>query len=123
MPDPSHPHDVERSDVDPRLVAAIALGASAFLIAAPFLVLAGYPDASRLGRIREALRPPAPRLQVFPRGDLTRLRANEDAQLQSFGWVDRGQQVARMPIDRAMQLLAERGRSGWPSVSTKPAQP
>jgi hypothetical protein len=122
MRDQSHPNDVERSDVDLRLVSAIAIGVGAFLIVVPFLVLAIYPGASRLGHIQELPQPPAPRLQVTPQADLARLQASEDAQLHSFGWVDRDQQIARMPIEDAMKLLAERGLSGWPSSLAKPAQ-
>ncbi|MCS6926547.1 MAG: hypothetical protein NZ578_11670 [Candidatus Binatia bacterium] len=53
--------------------------------------------------------PPAPRLQVDPPADLRRLRAAEDAVLQSYGWVDRDAGIVRIPIDRAIALLAERG--------------
>jgi hypothetical protein len=120
MRDQSHPNDVERSDADPRLIAAIAAGVGIFLIAVPFLVTASFPDADRLGRIPELPLPPSPHLQVAPHTDLTRVQASEDAQLGSFGWVDRDKQIARMPIERAIQLLAERGLSGWPPA--KPAR-
>ena len=40
---------------------------------------------------------------------LAELRVVEDADLNSYGWVDRTSGVARIPIDRAMQLLLERG--------------
>ncbi|HWO42747.1 MAG TPA: hypothetical protein VNO43_13185 [Candidatus Eisenbacteria bacterium] len=53
--------------------------------------------------------PPEPRLQVAPRADLARMRAAEEKELETYGWVDRDKQVVRIPIDRAMQLLAERG--------------
>jgi hypothetical protein len=119
MRDQSHPTDVERSDADPRLVGAIAIGTGLFLLAAPFLVQAIYPGAPRLGRIADLPQPPAPRLQISPQADLARLQASEDAQLGSFGWVDRDDQVVRMPIEQAMKLLAERG---WPSQPATPAR-
>jgi len=52
---------------------------------------------------------PQPRVQVQPGLDLERLRAAEDGQLNSYGWVDRYTSVAHIPIDRAMQLILERG--------------
>ena len=52
--------------------------------------------------------PPAPRLQTDPRRDLEALRAAEDAQLHDYGWVDRAAGRVRIPIERAMVLLAER---------------
>lgn len=119
MREQSHPTDVERSDADARLISAIAIGLGVFLFAVPFLVLGCYPDILKLGRIAEAPEPPAPRLQVFPHADLARLKASEDAQLDSFGWTDRKDLIARMPIEQAMKLLAERG---WPSMPTQPTQ-
>jgi hypothetical protein len=119
MREQSHPTDVERSDADARLISAIAVGLAIFLLAVPFLVLGGYPDILKLGRIAEAPEPPAPHLQVSPHADLTQLQASEDAQLNSFGWADRTDLIARMPIEQAMKLLAERG---WPSTPAQPKQ-
>jgi len=53
--------------------------------------------------------PPAPALQVNPRQDLKVMRGEEDALLHSFGWIDQKAGTVRIPIDRAMKLLAERG--------------
>ena len=52
---------------------------------------------------------PQPRVQVRPALDLEKLRAAEDTQLNSYGWVNRDAGVARIPIHRAMQLILERG--------------
>jgi hypothetical protein len=59
--------------------------------------------------------PPEPRLQIAPRDDLRRLHAREDAMLRGYGWVNRDAGVARIPIDRAMDLLAERGLPAQPA--------
>ena len=53
--------------------------------------------------------PPAPRLQVSSRADLKDLRAYEDSELHKYGWVDRQKRIVTIPIERAMQLIAERG--------------
>jgi hypothetical protein len=53
--------------------------------------------------------PPRPRLQSSPRSDLQEMRAEEDTILHSYGWVDEQAGVVRIPIERAMKLLAERG--------------
>jgi hypothetical protein len=58
---------------------------------------------------------PEPRLQIKPAADLARLRAAEGADLNSYGWVNRDSGTVRIPIDRAMQLLLERG---LPNVGT-----
>jgi hypothetical protein len=51
--------------------------------------------------------PPAPRLQVDPIKDLRQLRAAEKAILESYGWVDVQAGIIRIPIARAMELLAQ----------------
>ena len=53
--------------------------------------------------------PPEPRLQTDPRDDLAHLRRAEDDVLQSYAWIDRNGGVVRIPIERAMELTAERG--------------
>jgi len=52
---------------------------------------------------------PGPRLQVAPEVDLAAFRAQEDAELNNYGWVDRKAGVIRIPIEHAMDLIAERG--------------
>jgi hypothetical protein len=116
MNDITHPNDYEKSDADPRLIAALALGVAAFLVATPFALLAVYPGADRLGAPpAERPLPPQPRLQVRPKADLDVLRAMERGRLTSFGWADRDRKIVRIPIERAMSLLAERGLGEWPS--------
>lgn len=50
-----------------------------------------------------------PRLEVKPGASLAELHAAEDADLNSYGWIDRTSGTVRIPIDRAMQLVLERG--------------
>jgi hypothetical protein len=52
---------------------------------------------------------PQPRLEVKPGVSLVQLRAAENADLNSYGWIDRTTGTVRVPIDRAMQLLLDRG--------------
>jgi len=54
---------------------------------------------------------PAPQLQLAPRQDLAEFRAREDRILHSYGWIDQTGGVVRIPISRAMELLAARGLS------------
>lgn len=65
------------------------------------------PPASPFAEARTL--PPQPRLQVEPRLDLDRLHAGEEAQLHSYGWVDRNAGVVRIPIERAMDIVAQQG--------------
>jgi len=111
----SPPSGYEISDAPPRLVALLAAGIGLFLVAAPLLLLAVFPDAAYRGGIAGDLpRPPAPVLQTNPRNDLMRFRADEEVRLNSAGWIDRDRGVIRIPVARAMQLLSQRGLAGWP---------
>lgn len=54
-------------------------------------------------------RAPKPNLQMNPHTDLAAFRAWEDRELSSYGWINHTSGVIRIPIDRAMELLVERG--------------
>jgi len=51
---------------------------------------------------------PEPRLQISPQGDLEQLRREEDEILSTYRWVDRDKGIARIPIDRAMQVFIQK---------------
>jgi hypothetical protein len=40
---------------------------------------------------------------------LRELRTREDAELNSYGWIDRTSGVVRIPIDRAIEIIAKNG--------------
>lgn len=65
---------------------------------------------------------PAPRLQTNTTFDMVEFRRQEDAALNSYGWVDPGAGVAQIPIDRAIDLLARNGLPR-PKPQEKPAAP
>jgi hypothetical protein len=49
-----------------------------------------------------------PRLQLAPSDILTALHSHEDQVLNSYGWVDKNRQTARVPIARAMELTIKK---------------
>ena len=51
-------------------------------------------------------RAPEPRLQMNPAADFQEIRAEEESVLNTYGWVDKDKGEARIPIVRAMELLA-----------------
>lgn len=53
--------------------------------------------------------PPRPRLQTYPFTDITALRSDERRLLDEYAWVDKNAGVVRIPIERAIDVLAERG--------------
>jgi hypothetical protein len=55
---------------------------------------------------------PKPNLEIDDgHGDLTELNARQNFELNSYGWIDRSNGIVRIPIDRAMDLILQRGLS------------
>jgi hypothetical protein len=61
-------------------------------------------------------KPPAPFLQEAPVTDLRQMRAAEDQILNSYGWIDQAHSVVRVPIARAIDMLAQRGLPSRPQA-------
>jgi hypothetical protein len=53
--------------------------------------------------------PPEPKLQISPSLDWQSMVRQETETLESYGWVDRNTGMARIPIERAMEIMVERG--------------
>lgn len=53
--------------------------------------------------------PPAPRLQRNPSLDMRQFLATENQAMQQYGWVDEAHGIVRIPVDRAMDIIAQRG--------------
>lgn len=52
---------------------------------------------------------PQPRLEVNERTQLRQIIEEEDRKLATYNWVDKDKGVVQIPIDRAMDLLVQRG--------------
>jgi hypothetical protein len=63
---------------------------------------------------------PQPRLEQNERVEIYNFRLQEEQSLNSYSWVDEKNGVVRIPIERAMQLLAERGLPTAPKAGTTP---
>ena len=58
---------------------------------------------------QEATIPPLPRLQVYPVRHWTDFQTAERERLDTYGWMDRSTGAVHIPIERAIELVAERG--------------
>ena len=110
-------HEPTTFEIRPLVLFAVGLIVASALI---YLVLAqmmrGFTVAERrLESNRPALfadesgQFPGPRLQDSPAADIVRLRRAEAAALHGYSWADRKAGTARIPIDRAMDLLIRKG--------------
>ena len=52
---------------------------------------------------------PNPKLEEDERGQLNDIRAKEDQTLSSYDYIDKSAGTVRIPIERAMDLVAQRG--------------
>jgi hypothetical protein len=53
--------------------------------------------------------PAEPRLQTTPWHDMTEFRAAEEKRIHGYGWVDQNAGIGHVPIERAKELLLQRG--------------
>jgi len=122
----------EKRDIDVRKVAVYGIG---LLLA---LCLSGLAVTvlvfKEVARENEGVTPspiydtrqtaPEPRLQARPALDLKKLREFEETRLHSYGWVDRSNGVVWIPIDRAMEMVLEKGLPSRPDARIEaPAPP
>jgi hypothetical protein len=108
----------ERRELSVRAVALFGLGLLLVLGAVHFGMGAMFGSLRRDAEHRDVLPsptaeprllPPAPRLEVTPQRDLEALKRVETERLGTYGWIDRSRGVVRIPIDRAVELVAQRG--------------
>jgi len=120
-PLPEHPaHDHEKTDVSIAPVAQFAFGIAAATVIIMFL-MAGLFGIFRSGEARDSPKPPLmaaenpqkeppePRLQAHPPIELKQLRADEQAVLKEYKWIDPDKKIVRIPVARAMELIAKEG--------------
>ncbi|HMK31536.1 MAG TPA: hypothetical protein VK473_17770 [Terriglobales bacterium] len=67
-----------------------------------------------------ALNFPEPRLEKDERTDIGKLRAANEARLNSYGWVDEKAGIAHIPIERAMDLIVQQGLPARPQPPVQP---
>jgi hypothetical protein len=66
---------------------------------------------------------PPPRLQPDPVADLNRFRVREEQILNSYGWVDRANGKVHIPIEQAIDVVAQVGLPVRPSSPTASQSP
>src|SRR6202522_771193 len=120
-PDLSKPENrFDHSEVSYTALSKFAIGLILTAIFCAGLVLGifqyllhreGGVPASRIESPAQDARqlPPEPRLEETPATDLQEMRAAEDQVLHNYRWLDQTNGIVRLPIDRAMDLIAQRG--------------
>jgi hypothetical protein len=119
QPTPEHARRAghEAADASALAVGLFALALAIMIVLVLTILVSAFrrfeASAERADPIQSPLTggqtPPEPRLQTSPRDDLDRLGRAEDEWLTTYGWIDQGRGIVRVPIERAIELLAERG--------------
>lgn len=109
----------ETRDVSTRVIWWTGAGLTILVLGASAAMLLLFDileerEASRQPEIPALARsagdqPPEPRLQALPRQDLDEVMAEQRRLLTTYGWVDREAGIARIPIERSMEIIATQG--------------
>jgi hypothetical protein len=114
--DPHSGYEASDAEVKPILIFLIGLAGLIVVALVGMAVLFNVLDA-RLGRTDREISPlidtlqipPGPLLQVDPAQELKDLLDWEERMLTGYGWVDEDTGVFRIPIERAIEIVAETG--------------
>ncbi len=102
----------EHKDANIRAIAAFGIGLTVFVILILFGLMRVY-DRFYSDRAEpespQAKEQMGQQMLIHQYEQLKKLREREDEELNNPGWVDRKAGVVRVPIDRAIDLVAERG--------------
>ncbi len=119
MPDkaPDTSQGYERSDAKLRPLVKWLIGTFVLIfggMAVAWVVVVGYSRLDDLNREPPRIQNDRPlplglKLQASPKQDIDVVRAAETKVLTSYGWEDESRGIARIPIDRAIDLVVERG--------------
>lgn len=125
-PDLSQPDNRhERTDVDAVAVSKFGIGLILLCIAAlgllvgVFRYLQSLDPGTTTRVVTKPKLPPAPVLESTPVLDLRAIRVAEEQVLHTYGWIDQPKGVVRIPIDRAIDLLAQRGLPSRPQTEVQ----
>jgi hypothetical protein len=91
------------------IATALVVLASIGVVLVFFYVLERSRPQPTVAPMRAERAIPEPHLQVDPPGELQSLRAAERARLSSYGWADQQRGIVHVPIERAMDMLLQRG--------------
>lgn len=133
---PRPQHEPAEFDSEIRVKAIFGVLAGLALLVA--LSFAGMGAFSRFLKARSVARDPEPlpiaeanqprprpraALQADPAADMAKYAKEEEAAVSSHAWVDRSSGVAQIPVERALEIVAERGLPVPPPLPAGAAAP
>lgn len=104
-------------------VLAAAIGFTAFAGICVVALLAYYRALVGPGLYVPPRPFPPPQLQTSPLSDLEKLQSAQRARIERYGWIDQSKGVLRIPVQRAMEILASKGEQALAPLAEAPRQP
>ncbi|MEM1201594.1 MAG: hypothetical protein AAGN66_00045 [Acidobacteriota bacterium] len=115
-------------EIKPILWTTVALAGSvviAFVVCWGLLVAFDafheQPELSPMAEANERRLPPRPWVQPSPEAEMDDFLEEQEAHLESYGWIDQLDGRVHMPVDRAMNLVLE-GRELTVPVGSEPPE-
>ena len=111
----------EHTDIDPAIGYKFALWLAVAMLISVGIVYGSFWFFERQVQTADAIakkyplasegakQAPLPNLQNQPFKDIYSLRQGENQQLTSYGWVDKDGGVTHIPIDRAIDVMLQKG--------------
>jgi len=102
-------------------VVSIVLSAGLF----EWLVPGGFASTFQPKDMKRRLPPkdvPLLQTNVSVKTDMVKLMEREERAVNSYAWVNRNAGIARIPIDRAIEIMAKEGMPDWAASSGQGAQ-
>lgn len=104
--------DYEAQEPKNNLIAFLLIAACLFLVAT-FILLSWMFTSTREAEQNK-------KLNEGRYVELQELRKSEDAKLGAYQYIDKDKGIVRIPVERAMQLMAEEAKTSQPKTETAP---
>jgi hypothetical protein len=126
----------EHTDADSHAITRFGIGLAFIVVVSQLLLWWVFdhfseretklsPHVSAIIKAQAPTLPPEPRLQgnapldVLPRVDLLQMRRDEEDVLNHYAWINPDRGVVRLPIQRAMELVAQNGLPKFKATEPK----
>ncbi|MBZ5592494.1 MAG: hypothetical protein LAP39_09675 [Acidobacteriia bacterium] len=121
----------EHTDADSRAITQFGIALTFFLIVSQLVlwwVFSSFskreqklsPPVPAIVKAEAPHEPPEPRLQANPQLDMRKMLEEENEALTHYGWVDPDRGIVRLPIERALDILAKKGLPQFKAEGAKP---
>ncbi len=120
MPDNQAPH-LEPDKIRAVPVLATTIGFVIFTAICVGVLLAYYHSLVGPGLYLPPRPFPQPELQTNPLSDLEKLQSAQLARIERYGWIDQSKGLLRIPIKRAMEIVASKGASALAPLEQAPS--